>query len=563
MGALSILLWLVLHFAITRRITQINSVATRFGKGDWDSRNRLTGNDELANIGETLNTTYDAIESEHNKLLSSQARIKTIIETAVDGIIRIDTSGIMRSINPAVVHIFGYQQEQLIGQNISMLMPDSYADEHDGYIRNYLKTGTKKIIGIGREVQGLRSDGTIFPLDLAVSEILGQDEHQFVGMVRDISVRKEAQDTLKLREEQLRLTFDNAPSGIVTCDSDYRYITANPAYTQAIGHNVFDLMHMHVFDTIHPEDREIFLDLARQAKCGELKKNVVSLRWISKCGGIMRGNLHVGLIHNENNTPKSFVIQFENLTKRINAEIKVRELRDQLAQVGRVSTMGEMAAGIAHEINQPLTAIASYTETCQRLLKSGKADSSELLDVMERTSAQAHRAGMVIRRMRGFVKAHSTKREELDINVLVKEIVKFAKMDLPIQGSLIKIDLTSDLPTIVADSFQIQQVILNLIRNAADAMQDIEKDKIIVIRTAFCSPDSIRISVTDHGHGINDEDAKKIFTPFFSTKESGMGTGLAICKTVVESHQGELNFENNPTGGTTFNLTLPIDPEVL
>ena len=171
--------------------------------------------------------------------------------------------------------------------------------------------------------------------------------------------------------------------------------------------------------------------------------------------------------------------------------------------------MGEMAAGIAHEINQPLTAIASYTEACQRLLKTGKADSSELLDVMERTSAQAHRAGQVIRRMRSFVKERSTKREELDINALVKDIVKFAKMDLPIQGSSIKLDLTSNLPTIDADSFQIQQVILNLIRNAADAMQNIEKDKTIGIRTAFASSDRIRISVTDQGPGINDEDAKK------------------------------------------------------
>jgi len=562
LGLLSILLWLILHFTITRRIGQINSVASRFGQGDLDSRNQLTGNDELAKISKTLNSMYDTIENEHNELLRSEAEIKAIIETAVDGIITIDTSGIMRSLNPAVEHIFGYQKEQLIGQNVKILMPENYASEHDGYLNNYINTGEKKIIGIGREVQGLRSDGTTFPLDLSVSEIVGFEERKFVGVVRDISDRKRAEDTLKLREEHLRLTFDNAPSGIVTSHTDWRYLTANSAYKEMTGYSDSELMNLRITDTIHPEDRNICLDLANQTKSGELKNPTVSLRWVSKSKEVMYGNLHVGLIHAEYDTPASFVVQFQNLTKRINAENEARELRDRLAHVGRISSMGEMAAGIAHEINQPLTAIASYTEACQRLLKSGKADSNELLDAMERTSAQAHRAGEVIRRMRGFVKQRSTKREELDINALVRDIVKFAKMDLPIQGSSIKINLKSNLPAIIADSFQVQQVILNLIRNAADSMQDNEKDKTVVIQTEFLPPSQIQISVTDRGHGINDENKKKIFSPFFSTKKSGMGIGLAICRTVVESHHGELSFENNPTGGTTFNLILPIDSEV-
>lgn len=562
-GSLSILLWLILHFAITRRMAQINNVSHRFSSGDWHARIGLSGKDELAKISTSLDSMYDAVVKDRDELFRSQAQTITMFETVVDGIITIDTSGIILSVNSAVERLFAYRRQQLIGQNVKMLMPDRYSNEHDGYIKHYLETGEKNIIGIGREVEGMRADGTVFPMDLSVSELLGSNEHMFIGVVRDISRRKQAEEQLLIREEQLSLTLDNAPTGIVTCDLDCRILTANSSYKHMVGYTDTELLQIRITDTIiHPEDREICADLARQAKSGRLKENQVTLRWLTKGGEILRGKLHIGLIHDEKGTPKAFVAQFEDQTKRLNAENEARQLRDRLAHVGRVSTMGEMAAGIAHEINQPLTAIASYAEACQRLLRSGKANSEDLLDAMERTSAQAHRAGQVIRRMRSFVKERKTQREELDVNELVGDVVELAKMDLPDQSSLIQLELAPALPKIIADSFQIQQVILNLIRNAADAMQSCaEENQPIIIRTALIDRDHIRIAVSDDGEGIRKEHVQKIFTPFFSTKESGMGIGLAICRSVVESHHGELSFENNPNGGATFNLTLPIESE--
>lgn len=561
-GLLAILLWLILRFAITRRMDQLITVARRFSKGDWSARARLTGRDELAKISASLDLMYDAVVKEHDALLYSQAQIKAMFETAADGIISIDACGRIQSINSAAERMFGYSKQQVIGRNISMLMPAPFRAEHDTYLKNYLATGNKKIIGIGREVVGLRSDGKVFPMDLAVSELKHGNERSFTGIIRDISQRKQAENQLRMREEELRLTFDNAPIGIVTCDLDCRFLSANRACTQMVGYTESELLQMKFTDIVHPEDMEECLNFAQQAKLGEVDTNSINQRWVCKDGFNLQGIVHVGLVHGEQDEPKMMVVQMENNTERLNAEYEARQLRDRLAHVGRLSTLGEMAAGIAHEINQPLTAIASYAEACQRLIAAGTTDSKELMHAMKQAATQAHRAGEVIRRLRGFAKKRETQRQNVDVNELIKDVVELAKIDAPNPRSAIQLELAAGLPKINADPVQIQQVILNLIRNGADAVLAVpERNQTLIVRTIRTSgpdPEHIRIEVTDNGTGVSEDVARQIFSPFFSTKPSGMGMGLSICRSIVASHGGKLSFENVPTGGATFYVTLPI-----
>ena len=360
---------------------------------------------------------------------------KALLDAAVDAIIVIDHRGRIETFNSAAEVIFGFSAQEVLGKNVSLLMPEPYKSEHDEYLDNYLKTGNAKIIGIGREVLGKRQSGSIFPIDLSVGEIPTDDQPKFVGIIRDITEQKRS-------------------------------------------------------------DEEI---------------------------------------HN---------------------------IRERLSQFGRLSTLGEMAAGLAHELNQPLTAIATYTQACQRLIESGRSDDDEILATLKKCDAQAQRAGDVIRRLRQFVQKRELGRQEVSCEELIRDLAALAEVDARNNGISLTIDVAEGVPKIMVDSVQIQQVILNLIRNGIDAMLNMDQNDegISVLVTKF-ENDQIKIAVTDHGSGITEEAEKKIFQPFFTTKSSGLGLGLAICKYIIASHGGVLSFTKNPSGGTTFHFTLPVISE--
>ena len=360
---------------------------------------------------------------------------KALLDAAVDAIIVIDHKGRIETFNSAAEQIFGFDAEEVFGNNVSLLMPEPYQSEHDDYIADYVATGNARIIGIGREVQGRRRDGTVFPIGLSVGEIPTNNKPKFVGIIRDITERKQSEE-------------------------------------------------------------------------------------------------------------------------------EAHQTRARLAQFGRLSTLGEMAASLAHELNQPLTAIANYTQACQRLIESGQSDDAEILATLAKCNTQAQRAGEVIRRLRRFVRKKELGRSALSCNEIIHDLAALAEVDARDNGIKLTIDVAQGLPKIMADAVQIQQVILNLIRNGIDAMMQLDHhDHGILVSVSMFENDHIKIAVTDHGSGIPKEAEEQIFQPFFTTKSSGMGLGLAICQSIIESHGGVLNFDRNPSGGTTFYFTLPAISE--
>ena len=360
---------------------------------------------------------------------------KALLDAAVDAIIVIDHRGRIETFNSAAEVIFGFSAQEVLGKNVSLLMPEPYRSEHDGYIGNYLETGNARIIGIGREAQAKRKSGSVFPIDLSVGEIPTDDQPKFVGIVRDTTEQKRS-------------------------------------------------------------------------------------------------------------------------------EAEIHQTRERLSQFWRLSTLGEMAASLAHELNQPLTAIATYTQACQRLIESGQSDDDEILATLKKCNSQAQRAGEVIRRLRQFVKKRELGRREVSFDELIRDIAALAEVDARDNGIPLTIDVAEGLPKIMVDAVQIQQVILNLIRNGIDAMMNMDHyDEGISVSVSKFKNDQVKIVVTDHGSGITKEAEKKIFQPFFTTKPSGMGLGLAICRSIIESHGGVLSFTKNPSGGTTFYFTLPVISE--
>jgi two-component system sensor kinase FixL len=256
--------------------------------------------------------------------------------------------------------------------------------------------------------------------------------------------------------------------------------------------------------------------------------------------------------------PPRFVGFIRDISERVAAERAAAQAQQRLTHVARLSTMGEMAAGLAHEINQPLAAITTYAQACQRLLE--RSEQPELTDIREslaQISRQALRAGEVIRRLRAFVTNREVRKEPIGCNRLIEDLVTLARPDLRAHDVQLNLEVEPDLPEIMADAIQLQQVLINLIRNAIDStLQNGTERREIALR-AVTAPNGVEISVHDHGAGVEPGALAKLFNPFFTTKPQGTGLGLAISRTIVGAHGGKLTYRDEPGGGACFYFTLP------
>ncbi|MCX4025873.1 response regulator [Endozoicomonas sp. SM1973] len=269
---------------------------------------------------------------------------------------------------------------------------------------------------------------------------------------------------------------------------------------------------------------------------------------------------------NTDHHPSGAVVVFKDITERKQNEEalqkaldELQEQKERLTHVSRLSTMGEMAAGFAHEVNQPLTAICNYAQVCNRMIQRDPLNKESLSEALEKIGTQARRAGDIIARIRSFVKKPAHCLEKVDCNKLISDVVKLAEVDARNNNMEIHLDLADELPLIEADPVQIQQVALNLIRNGMEAMGDREtRDIGVWVKTELDKNHQfVKVSVIDRGHGLTEDAADKLFHPFFTTKSYGMGIGLSVCESIISTHGGKLRFENNPEGGAIFYFTVP------
>ena len=268
----------------------------------------------------------------------------------------------------------------------------------------------------------------------------------------------------------------------------------------------------------------------------------------------------------ENDSPNGAVIVFKDISEKKQQHQALKKALDdlekkkeQLTHVSRLSTMGEMAAGFAHEVNQPLTAISNYAQVARIMLNRLELDDDlGLSETMGKINTQARRAGEIISRIRSFVKKPDHVLGNIDPNRLIQDTYKLAEVDARNNHINIHLELQEGLPDVKVDPLQIQQVTLNLIRNGMEAMRGMEdRDIGVCVRTELQGKNFVKVSVIDRGHGLADNAEKKLFTPFYTTKEDGMGIGLTVCQSIVHSHGGSLTFQRHPDGGTIFIFTMP------
>jgi two-component system sensor kinase FixL len=483
---------------------------------------------------------------------------QALMEAAVDAVIVIDHRGRMQAVNEATRGLFGFRTDELLGQNVSMLMPQPERDAHDEYLARYLRTGVAKVIGVGRKITAQRSDGTLFNAYLSVGRVPGSDPPRFVGFVRDCTSDREAMAALR-RERDRASAYLELNDAILLClDAGRRIREVNARGSELLGAPQEDLHGRDWLDFVAGEpERErarLMLDCALSnsgSRQGEFDAIVNGdprrIAW--RC--IARREV--------DGRPAGWLCSGEDVTDRARHAQTALVAQDRLTRVARMATLGEMAAGIAHEINQPLTAITTYARACERFVNMPQPDLAELREAVREIGAEGLRAGRIITRLRQLVRNEEpAEHTPTDVNAVIEELKILLMADARIYDTRLSISLTPRLPSVVANPVQLQQLVLNLVRNAFEAVAELPPgDRAVRLSTALTVNGDLQISVDDNGPGIDAAIEDRLFDPFITTKKSGTGLGLAISRTIAHSHGGTIEARREAPAGASFHVRLP------
>ena len=477
---------------------------------------------------------------------ASEERLRTVIDSAVDGIIVIDHKGHIESWNPAAERLFGYPRSEVIGRNVSMLMPSPYREEHDSYLGRYLTTGEAKIIGRGREVTGRRRDGRVFPLHLSVGQMMIGDERKFTGILHDLSDRVELEHRLKASEARWRAVIDSAVDGIVVIDAHARIEAFNPAAERLFGYTEQELLGQNVHVLMpSPYHEEHDTYLARYLATGRAKiigtgREVTGRR---RDGTTFPMHLSVGEVTVEGE--RRFTGIVHDLTGRVQLEGRLRE-------GATLAKIGEMAAVIAHEVKNPLAGIRGAIQVIGGRPGVDSRDAAVLNDIVKRIDA----LDSLMKDLLIFARPPQPRRVSVDVVPLVTMTADLLCQDPSLTE--VRIEVDGSAPPLLLDAEMLKIVFQNLLLNSAHAMQG--QGKIDVTIAAIDG--ACEIAFADSGPGIPEEIRDKIFTAFFTTKSRGSGLGLATAKRLVEAHQGAIAVECPPTGGTRVTIRLPVSKDL-
>jgi PAS domain S-box-containing protein len=371
--------------------------------------------------------------------------------------------------------------------------------------------------------------------------------------IEELSISKHQ---LMEREVKYNSIYNASVEGIITVGINNSIVSANAAVETIFGYKPEELKGCNI-KKIMPLLSGLIEDGSENQTLTERGK-IQEVEGLHKNGAVVF--LDLSLVAFSIDSARYFTHIVRDVSSRKMLEQQDRQHLDQLAHVTRLGLMGEMASGIAHEVNQPLAAISNYTQASINLIKKQKPDFDKLADILSKTQQQALRAGQIIHRMRSFVKSHTLQRSTVDLSVVIQDAVDLCMPELKQNNITLALELENNLPSVYVDKIQIEQVLINLIRNSVDAMlkQSSSQDHRLAIYTSLTPNNDIQVRVKDNGHGIDSDQQQKILTPFYTTKKDGMGMGLSISRSLIEAHQGSLYFNSKPEKGTTFYFTLPL-----
>jgi len=546
--------------------------------------------------------TEMSIESQHARaaMPESEEHYRAVAEAATDAIITIDSDSTILIVNPATERIFGYSTEEMIGQPLTMLMPEYLRHLHKGGITRYLETGRKHIQWSAAQLPGLHKTGNEIPLEISFAEFTRDGRRFFTGIARDISARKRLQDkqarlarhavlhaevsaAISESEKSLRAMLQICAAAVVRhLDAAFARIwllneeqkvleleASAGLYTHLDGEHAriplgsFKIgmiaaeQKPHLTNSVQLDDRVSHKDWARQEGMISFAGYplLVEGRTVGVIAMFARQCLELDTIE-----------AFESVAPVIAQGVArkrtldtLRETQAELAHLTRVMTVGELTASIAHEINQPLAAIVMNGNAALRWLALDPPNLAKARNSAELIIRDGDRASQVIARIRALLKKSPPLKTLLDLNEFVNEVVDLTRSEMVRNNVRWRVEFADDLPGVPGDRIQLQQVLLNLIVNAVEAMLTIEdRQRALLIATDIFDNTCVRVAVTDNGPGIDPQTADHLFDAFTTTKPDGMGMGLAISLSIIKAHGGRLWTEPNNKYGAIFQFTLPI-----
>lgn len=488
----------------------------------------------------------------YDDLREREARIRRLVDANIIGIMTWAASGQIVEANDAFLDMSGYSHEDLVLGRLQRtnLTPAEWRDADDEAVAQLKATGSVQ----PREKEYFRKDGSRVPVLVGAANLEGERE-EGVSFVLNLSERKRA-------EYLARQVFESSPDRIAIVGRDYRYQRVNPAYERRYGMPMEAFIGKHVTDFLPEEDFAQTVK-AYYDRCfaGE---EVNYTAWFNLPFGQRYLALTYAPLRRDSERVEAALAIVRDLTEHVLASEALRETQLALAHANRITTMGQLAASISHEVNQPLAGVLANASAGLSWLDRENPNLEAVRRSIEWIIEDGNRASQVIQRVRSLANNTGVERMPLDINEVVREVIALVQRELASHRVALRMELATDLPMIQGDRVQLQQVIINLTVNAMEAMHSLmDRPRELVIRSRQDQAHEVLVSVTDCGIGISAENAERLFNPFFTTKSSGMGMGLSICRSIMEAHGGRLWAADNSPHGATFQFTLPTNENVL
>ena len=534
----------------------------RLLQAEIDTPINVDRDDQLAH---ELQVHQIELEMQNRELREAQQELETTRDLYADlydfspvSYVTFDNKGVIKAINLTGAAMLDQLRANIIDRPFLKWIAVTDVNVFFQHLRKTLETNSKTT----DEIQIKNQQGKLLDVRLESVRSWSAAANTFLcqSVILNITEQKQAQNEISLQARQLKLITDALPVMIAYLDTDEQHLFANKTYIDWFGLSPAEIIGKRAAEVWEEKNytkvkahlnitlmgRQVTFDMA-------LPGNDVDKKYIS---ATMIPDYDV------NQQVHGVILLIGDITERLALEVSDRKRLLDAAHVSRLNTMGEMASEIAHDLNQPLAAIAIYSDACRRMIEVKKAEPEKIIQILADISAQAERAGEAMRRIRAFASKKDLQLAKTSLNELVEEAIQLLNVELRSHDVKLILNLADNMPLVVVDRILIEQVILNLARNAIEAMDNIEiPQRLLKINTLAQGSSEIEVSIEDAGPGLSSDEIRQIFEPFHTTKENGMGMGLAICHSIIETHHGRLWAASNDHGGTIFSFTLPLIAE--
>jgi PAS domain S-box-containing protein len=518
---------------------------------------------ELAKANEELRKEIAERKRTEQELRQSEVRNSAIVESALDCIVTIDHAGHITEFNPAASRTFGYRREEVVGKLLAdVIIPPSLREKHRLGLERYLTTGGSLLLGKHVEMMAVRADGGEFPVELAITRVPLDGPPSFTGHLRDITARKKADHNLRVSELSLRQLTETIPEMLWSASPEGAIDYCNNRVLDYTGFSAREIMGNGWTRLLHPDDVDgtvrtwiscVTSGTSYRVEVRMFRAADRTYRWcvtsalplFDERGRILRWHGTVVDMHDWKQ-----------------AQEELHNAQAELAHMTRVMTIGELTTSIAHELNQPLASIIANGQTSLRWLSRPTPGVKKSQELIKRVVAEAQRANEIIDRIRGMAIRRAPQYILLSLGEVIEESMVFLRHEFQLRGISVSLDLVPSVPLVTGDRTQLQQVIVNLAINAVQAMKQ-SGGRNLLVRTSLVDPDMVCCAIEDSGPGIDPKIRSRLFDSFFTTKDTGMGMGLSICRSIIEAHEGHIRADNDSAmGGARVSFTLPANSTI-